>query len=180
MPKIPEIKGSCFVLRELNPERDKESVWKNINYPEIINRMTLEYPYDEEQWEWFVNWYDKMRKDEILDINWMIDIDGECVGAVGLVRNKKGWNKHVGSLGYWLTPKYWKKGIVSEAVGLICDYAFNKLGLLKLKIDFLDDNVGSRRVTEKNGFKVECTMIKEAFRENKYKDLIYTCKFRDE
>jgi ribosomal-protein-alanine N-acetyltransferase len=180
MPKIPEIKGSCFVLRELNPEKDKEALWRNINHPEIINKMTLTYPYDEKQWEWFVDWNDKMKKGETLDMNWVIDIDGEVVGGVGLARVDKDWNRHVGSLGYWLVPKYWGKGIVSEAVGLVCDYAFNELELLKLKIDFFDDNKASRRVAEKNRFEVEGKMVKEGFKDGEYKDVVYIARFRDE
>lgn len=179
MPKIPEIKGSKFILRELNPEKDKESLWKNINHPEIINKLTLNYPYTEKQWEGFVDWHKKMEKDEVSDINWMIYVNDECVGSISIMMKTKECQKHIGALGYWVAKQHWGKGIVSEAVQLVCDYAFNELGLLKLKIGFQSDNLGSRRVAEKNGFKVEYKKVKETFRDGEYKDLVYTTKFND-
>ena len=172
MPKIPEIKGSCFVLRALNPEKDKEVLWRNINHPDIINNLTIDYPYTEKQWDWFVDYNKKIKKDEIHDLNWMIYINEECVGSVGIEIKDGEWNRHVGSLGYWLAKKHWGKGIVTEAVRLACDYAFKEAGLLRLKLWYLKDNVGSKRVAEKNGFKVEGVMVGEAFRDGEYKDVV--------
>jgi RimJ/RimL family protein N-acetyltransferase len=180
MPEIPEIKGSCFVLRGLNPKKDKESFFKSINEPDIIDKFSsLEYPFDEKQWNSLVDNHKKLREVEIGDIHWMICIDDECIGGVSLIRKSNKCVKHVGEIDYWIAKRYWGKGIVSEAVSLVCDYAFNEFGLMKLKIGFLSDNIGSRRVAEKNGFKTEYTMIDENFIDGEYKDFVYTSRFRD-
>ncbi|MFC1659650.1 GNAT family N-acetyltransferase [Pseudomonadota bacterium] len=177
MTKVPTIKGSKFILRGLNPKKDKESLWKNINNPNIINKITLDYPYNEEQWIGLLKWNEKMENGESGDFQFMIDIDGKIVGAVGLMISKKESFKHVGKIGYWLAQQYWGQEIVPEAVRLICNYAFKELNLLKLKIDFLEDNNNSKRVAEKNDFKFEFITYKEAFREGKYKNLVYYSKF---
>ncbi len=57
MSKIPTIKGSKFILRELNLEKDKESMIKNINDPDILKWITVDYPYTESDWEWLKNHY---------------------------------------------------------------------------------------------------------------------------
>jgi [ribosomal protein S5]-alanine N-acetyltransferase len=177
MPKIPTIQGSKFLLRELNPEKDKESLIRNINDPEIMNRMGIDYPYTQENWEWFLNKHKEMLEGKNAELSFVIDINDEVVGCVSLSLGKINSSKHVGKFGYWLAKKHWGKGIMSEAVKLVCDYAFKELGLKKLKIDFLEDNKASARVAEKNGFEFEAKHIKEAFKENKYQNIIITSKF---
>jgi len=179
MPEIPIIKGSNFILRELNPEKDKNSLVKNINEPDILNRLTIDYPYTEENWEALIEKYQKIKEDKISNYMFVIDIKGEAVGSLNLAIDKKQCWKHVGKFAYWIAKKYWGQGITTEAVGLVSDFAFRKLGLKKLKIDFLEDNKGSARVAEKNGFKFEAKLVKEAFKENKYQNLIITAKFTE-
>ncbi len=55
-------------------------------------------------------------------------------------------------LGYRIDEAYQGKGYTSEAVKLICDYAFKELKLHRIEAGVLVDNYGSQRVLEKNGF----------------------------
>ena len=49
----------------------------------------------------------------------------------------------------------WGKGYASEAISIICDYAFRVLGLNKLKAGVYVMNVGSIKAFERCGFKRE-------------------------
>jgi [ribosomal protein S5]-alanine N-acetyltransferase len=171
-------KGSKFILRELNPIDDEESIIENINNPKILNKITLEFPYKKENYQDFV----KMCNDTKNGLNnnkpFIIDVNGKAVGNISLMVGKN-CKSHVGTFGYWLGEKYWGQGIVPEAVKILVDYAFGELGLKKIKIDFLEDNINSKRVAEKNGFTFEYTQKKEAFKEGKYKDLVCFSKFVD-
>lgn len=171
--------GSKFILRDLRPEEDRESIIKNINNKKILSKLPLEYPYTEKDYQKLVELFNIEKETDCADINFVIDVDGEAVGCISLILNKKVSNKHVAEIGYWLGENYWGRGIASEATKLLCDFAFGKLNILKLIIQALNDNIASRRVAEKNGFKLEYIRKKEAFKEGEYKDLVCYSMFND-
>lgn len=59
------------------------------------------------------------------------------------------------NLGYWMGQPYAGRGLMTEAVGAIVPYCFDKLGLHRIHAACLPHNMASRRVLEKNGFKEE-------------------------
>lgn len=74
------------------------------------------------------------------------DAPGELIGCVDLWREGKPENR-----GFWLGRKYWGRGIMTEAVEPIMDYAFNELGFNVLIFANALGNIGSRRIKEKTG-----------------------------
>jgi RimJ/RimL family protein N-acetyltransferase len=55
-------------------------------------------------------------------------------------------------LGYWIGEQYWGRGIATECLKLIIDYAFSaELGLKQLCAYVFPENKASMRVLEKNG-----------------------------
>lgn len=63
------------------------------------------------------------------------------------------WVARKGEVGYMIGDKnYWKKGVATEIIGLISDYAFDRLGLNKLTAGVVEGNTGSMKALEKNGF----------------------------
>ena len=174
-----EIKGSNFVLRRLRPIEDKDSIFENINNEKILNKITLEYPYSDESYNQFVDVFEKQDiNQDLANFSFIIDVGGKAVGAISLMGKSKLESIHRTEIGYWLGEKYWNRGIVSEAVKIICDFAFNDLNKMKITISALEDNIGSIKVAEKNGFKLEYIKKKEAFKEGKYKDLVCYTKFK--
>jgi ribosomal-protein-alanine N-acetyltransferase len=74
------------------------------------------------------------------------------VGSIGL-KNIDLINKKA-NLGYWIGKHYWGKGIASECVGSIINYAFSsELGLRELIAYVFPENKASIRVLEKNDMK---------------------------
>jgi RimJ/RimL family protein N-acetyltransferase len=72
------------------------------------------------------------------------------VGSIGL-KNIDLVNKRA-DLGYWIGEQYWDRGIVTECVRLIIDYAFSdELGLKEVIAYVFPENKASIRVLEKNG-----------------------------
>lgn len=59
------------------------------------------------------------------------------------------------NLGYWMGKPYAGRGLMTEAVGLVVPFCFETLGLHRIHAAFLPDNMASRRVLEKNGFREE-------------------------
>ncbi|MDY2800508.1 MAG: GNAT family protein, partial [Fusobacterium mortiferum] len=60
-----------------------------------------------------------------------------------------------GVLGYYLLTEYWGKGIMTQATEKICELAFEQLDIIKIMATTFKDNIGSRKVIERNGFKLE-------------------------
>lgn len=73
----------------------------------------------------------------------------KLIGVVDLWENGKPENR-----GFWLGRKFWGKGIMTEAVIPITEFAFTKLGFEKLVFSNAKGNDRSRRVKEKTGAKL--------------------------
>lgn len=59
-----------------------------------------------------------------------------------------------GDLGYWIERAAWGAGLVSEAAASLIPFAFDTLGLRRLKSGHAVDNLASGRILEKLGFQV--------------------------
>lgn len=82
------------------------------------------------------------------------DRGDELVGGITLSNIRRRAAQFV-SLGYWMGKPYAGKGYMSEAVGQVVPFCFDSLGLHRIHAAFLPDNIASRRVLEKNGFREE-------------------------
>jgi Acetyltransferases, including N-acetylases of ribosomal proteins len=58
-------------------------------------------------------------------------------------------------IGYRLDPKFWNRGLATEAARAVRDHAFRDLQLNRVISLIHPDNHASRRVTEKNGMTIE-------------------------
>lgn len=65
-------------------------------------------------------------------------------------------------LGYALNPKYWGKGLVTEACFKVLDFGFKDLELKRIEAGTFVDNYQSQRVCEKIG------MVREGIARNGY------------
>jgi RimJ/RimL family protein N-acetyltransferase len=57
------------------------------------------------------------------------------------------------NLSYWTYPGHRGRGVASRAAALACRFAFEELGLTRVEILTDPDNVPSRRVALRNGFR---------------------------
>jgi [ribosomal protein S5]-alanine N-acetyltransferase len=70
------------------------------------------------------------------------------IGSVGLMVN----SEH--NRGFWLGTAWQRRGLTSEAADATTDYWFDVLGFDVLRVYKAIDNVGSRRISERNGMRV--------------------------
>lgn len=83
------------------------------------------------------------------DIIRAIRYNNEFTGVAGLHKIKKGRAE----LGYWLGEPYWGKGITTGAVKALLDIAINELSLEQVYAYCFINNIGSKKVLLKSGFK---------------------------
>lgn len=65
----------------------------------------------------------------------------------------------------------WGKGIATESIHLICNFAFEELNLHRLEAGAYSEAVGSWKALEKNGFKREAIFREQVLSDDKYMDV---------
>ena len=86
--------------------------------------------------------------------NFAIEADGEATGGIGFVSGTD-VERYSAEIGYWLGEAFWRRGIVTEALSLVTEYAFADRNLLRLFALPFADNAASARVLEKAGYLLE-------------------------
>ena len=83
-----------------------------------------------------------------------IVVDGVAVGGLGI---ELGTDVFRGSaeIGYWLGEPFWGRGIATEALRAMTEYAFERFALRRLEAGVFSWNPASARVLEKCGYSLE-------------------------
>ena len=85
--------------------------------------------------------------------------DGTLLGCINVFSGVKGesvYAAETGKIGYWLGKPFWGNGYMAEAVKMLCGRCFNSGDFKCCRvIGYTNvDNIGSRRVMEKAGFRI--------------------------
>jgi ribosomal-protein-alanine N-acetyltransferase len=80
--------------------------------------------------------------------------DEKLVGGIGLSNIRRGVAE-TASLGYWVGEPYARRGVMSAALPLVIEFAFNRLRLHRVEAACLPHNEGSRTVLLRTGFQQE-------------------------
>jgi ribosomal-protein-serine acetyltransferase len=86
----------------------------------------------------------------------VISCNAEFAGLIGFKDTDRA-NKRT-EIGYWISERFQKKGIVTESVKLLSTFAFNELHLNRIQIKCAVGNVSSKRIPLRLGFKLEGIM----------------------
>jgi ribosomal-protein-alanine N-acetyltransferase len=83
-----------------------------------------------------------------------IDVGGQLAGGIGFII---GTRERVGTatIGYWLGRRYWGQGVMSDAVALATQWAFDTLRVRRVWANVMGPNIASARVLEKAGYALE-------------------------
>ena len=84
---------------------------------------------------------------------WNLEMN-QMMGAVNLSYIRRG-AAQMGTDGYWIGEHFSNQGLMSEAVGLLCEFSFTTLGLHRLEAACMIDNESSVRVLKNNKFTEE-------------------------
>lgn len=159
---VKEIKGEGFILRKIK-KSDFDSWWKNINDP-VIAKNFITNPRNKKE---AINEFNsKLKKDKTSD-NFIIDINGEAVGEIGLHDIIP---KLKAKISAWIGKEFRGKGIGTKATKLICNYGFKKYKLRRIYGNARAYNKMSPRVLKKCGFKLEGIQRKNTLKNGKYYD----------
>jgi len=146
-----ELQGNGFVIRGWK-KGDEVSLQKNANNPSVSRFLLNRFP-SPYTMEAAIHWVNNLVDQDPL-VNFAITIDDQVVGGIGLELREDVYRK-TALLGYWLSEELWGKGIVTEAVKLMTQYAFDHLDIIRIQAGVLDKNPASMRVLEKAGYTKE-------------------------
>lgn len=152
---FPQLQTTRLLLEQFRPE-DQDFVFSALSHPDVIRHYGVEYATLEatkEQMDYFHNLYTQRT-----GIWWKI-VDRETgapLGGIGMNNYQKQHNR--AEIGYWLLPRYWGSGIVTEALAAMVDYLFREWGLHRIEAVVEAGNSNSSRVLERAGFVYEGTL----------------------
>jgi len=146
--ELPTIRRQGFILRPWDLQ-DATALVRHADNPRVAGNLRDGFPSpytpaDARNW---LNSVISNRSAAVL----AVEVDGEAAGGLGLYPQQDVYRLN-GEIGYWLSERYWGKGIMTEAVGAMVEFAFTRTDLLRLFAGVFENNLSSMRVLEKNGF----------------------------
>lgn len=175
-PEIPKLSELPLVIEtprvKLRPqvESDADAFFPYVADPELSRMVTWAAHVDiAETREWL-----KKAAEMVVagtDMVWTIEHEGApvgCIGLHGITWGYRALRKDRAEMGYWIARPFWGKGLMTEAATGATRWAFETLGLHKVTIGCFEENVGSRRVIEKVGFRFLCRAEDDLWRDNRW------------
>ena len=156
--------------------RDRDAIVRHANNPNVsINlRDRFPNPYtaaDARRW-----------LESVIDFkpetNFAIAVGAEAVGGIGFtVQSDVG--RRSAEIGYWLGEAFWGRGIATEALIAVTDYAFSHYDVCRLYAHVFDWNGASARVLEKAGYVFEGRMRKSVTKDGQTIDQLMYAMIRE-
>lgn len=92
-----------------------------------------------------------------------VTLDNVCVGCIGVVPGDFEYARS-GEIGYWLSRSVWRQGIMSKAIGQVCEDVFTKSDIVRIHAAVFSENTPSMRLLEKCGFVEEAVLQQAIFK----------------
>ena len=145
-----------LVLRDI-VMKDVKDIVENANDILISRYVThVPYPYTLKDGKDFVKHCNEKAKEKprkTYEFGIELKSEKKIVGMITLSSVDK--FNGTATIGYWLGRKYWRNGIMSEALNSILDFAFNRLKLRRMDISASTKNKASNGLIRKFGFEKE-------------------------
>jgi [ribosomal protein S5]-alanine N-acetyltransferase len=149
---IPTIRTRRLILRPLALS-DAPAIQRHFNNWNIVKNLAavVPWPYPDDGAEFFI----KLQAEKIAAgeeiYQWALVLqtgDGEAIGNIRFV---PGADVPTGNRGFWLAEPYWNRGLMTEAITAVNDFAFRTLGVESFYVSNAVSNAASRRVKQKTG-----------------------------
>jgi [ribosomal protein S5]-alanine N-acetyltransferase len=147
--RVPTFTTERLLLRDFTDE-DAESYQKHFAQYKVLRHLSsgVPWPYPADGAQDYISNYIKANQGKDMWF-WGITLKTnpeEIIGSISLWRKCTPENR-----GFWLGTDFWGKGLMTEAVGPVNNYAFDTLNFEKLILSNALGNQLSRRIKEKNG-----------------------------
>jgi [ribosomal protein S5]-alanine N-acetyltransferase len=170
LSELPLVVESPRIRLRPGQPGDADAFFPYVSDPELTTHLTWAAHTDiEETRAWLHGQPEQIESGA--SMLWTIEHGGMPIGHVSLHRIT--WARFAvrfdrAELGYWIARPFWGKGLMTEAAMLATRWAFETLGLHKVRVMCFEDNVGSRRVIEKVGYRFLCRSEEDVWRDGRW------------
>jgi len=156
-----------FVLRPWQ-DSDAWSLPVHANNKKIFDQLRdlFPYPYTRED---AIRWINMVKPLNDPVKYFAIEVEGEAAGSIAILPKEDVYRLNA-ETGYFLSEKYWGRGIITEALKTIVKYGFNTFDIIRIYAEPYSDNYASRRALEKAGFSLEATFRKNVIKNGIIRD----------
>jgi len=164
-----------IILRPLQ-KADLENRVRWFNDPQVRQTLVVSEHFELEK---TVRWFERLQSDQSRTEFAIETPDGVVIGVTGLLGIEK---EHGLAECYCVigNKDYWGRKLGTEIHSVLIQWAFEKLGLYKIRADIRTNNSAIFRVVEKLGFKIEGTLRQEKVVDGRKIDLYRIGLLRDE
>ena len=147
---------------------NNRNIWLNL-------RDAFPYPYTKTNARDFI----RATRQRVPETSFAIAVDDQAVGGVGFVLHPD-VERVSAEIGYWLAEPFWGRGIATEALRAVTNYAIENHGLTRIYAVPFAWNVASCRVLEKAGYVLEGTFRRELAGPDGWEDHLWYGRVRDD
>jgi ribosomal-protein-alanine N-acetyltransferase len=148
----PTLPTRRLILRPLALS-DAPAIQRHFNNWNIIRNLAsvVPWPYPEDGAETFIRLQlEKIAAGEEI-YQWVLALRSGDGQAIGNIHFRPKANSPKGNRGFWLAEPYWNRGLMTEAIASVNDFAFQTLGIESFHVCNAASNAASRRVKQKTG-----------------------------
>jgi ribosomal-protein-alanine N-acetyltransferase len=143
---------------------DDYDIWIN-----VTDRFPHPYTVQDAQ-DWILS---SMKNDQLRDF--AIVVNGQPVGGIGFLTQKDVFRRSA-EIGYWLGKNYWGKGLMTQALSAVTQYAFDNFEICRIYAGVFAWNPASARVLEKSGYEFEARLKNAITKDGKTTDQLLYAK----
>ena len=134
-------------------QSDKNKLVELLNEPRIAATTAgIPYPFEMKDAEAFLEKSESTKEQGHINFAIRFKDNGELIGCIALYTEL---SHNRAMVGFWLTPIFWNKGIMSEALIRVIDYGLNVMKLNRIEGHHLAGNDASAKVMLKSGMLLE-------------------------
>ena len=173
---LPILQGERCLLRALVPE-DAPALVTHANNPAVARNLFdgFPQPYDLAA---ATAWATHEAHSGDFGRVWALVADGGLVGCIGL-RQETGWLRCNAEIGYWVGEAFWRRGIASDAVRQVTDWAFAAVPeITRIHAPIFSWNEGSQAVARKCGYVREALLQQSAIKDGAVIDRVVWATYR--
>lgn len=108
----------------------------------------------------------------------LIFYNNDLAGEIG-ISMKEDVFRLTAEIGYFIGEPFWGKGLASNAIAKMTEYAFNTFDIVRITAGVFDFNKASMRALEKNGYYLECIRKKAVIKNGRIIDDYVWVKLKD-
>lgn len=176
LTNLPYIDSGRLLLRKLKMD-DAADIFTYSQIPEVVTYSIGHAHKEIEETERFIQNVIECCANNTAGL-WAIELKetGKVIGTCGY----EYWlyDQYRAEIGYSLSPLYWGKGYMTEAIREVIRYGFEDMDLNRIEAICHIENIGSQKVLEKNGFMNEAFLKQHTYSRGIFFDVFLFSKLR--